>query len=263
MPRICGPAVAGTFYPADAQSLQQQVSQLLQQAAGSAHPPFKALIAPHASYIYSGPIAGSAYANLQQRRESIERVVLLAPAHRVAFRGIASCSAAWFETPLGRIAVDREALQQIETLGQVVQIDMAFTQEHSIEVQLPFLQACLDRFTLVPLLVGDASPEVVSEVIERLWGGDETLIVISSDLSHYLEYSQAQQSDQRASEAILSLQPGQLSQGQACGRIPIAGLLLSARRHQLQPVLLDLRNSGDTAGPRDRVVGYGAYGFHV
>lgn len=172
---------------------------------------------------------------------------------------MAKSSATAFRTPLGEIEVDLDALSSIADLPQIRQRDDAFRNEHSIEVHLPFLQHTLDRFKIVPLLVGDAMPYQVDEILERLWGGSETLIVISSDLSHYLSYRDAKKMDQEASQAIEQLNPNGLSYHHACGRIPVSGLLLAARRHQLKVERLDLRNSGDTAGSRDRVVGYGAY----
>jgi len=259
MERVQPAVVAGYFYPADANQLRSEISRYLQQARSEATSVPKALIAPHAGYVYSGPVAGSAYAQLGSLRNKVSRVVILAPAHRVAFSGIAQSSAIAFRTPLGEIEVDLDALESIADLPQVQQRDDAFRNEHSIEVHLPFLQQTLDAFKIVPLLVGDAIPAQVDEILERLWGGSETLIVISSDLSHYLSYEDAKKMDREASLAIESLNPGHLSYHHACGRIPVSGLLLAARRHQLKVKTLDLRNSGDTSGGRDRVVGYGAY----
>jgi AmmeMemoRadiSam system protein B len=267
------PCVAGLFYPADAQVLREQVGGLLEAAAAGvtarAHgdapqadrSPPKAIIAPHAGYVYSGEIAASAYAPIAGKAAGIQRVVLLGPAHRLPFRGIAYADAEYFATPLGDVPVDSAALDRIAGLPGVQRLDMAFDGEHCLEVQLPFLQTLLRDFAVVPLLVGAASDAEVAAVIEQLWDGDETLIVISSDLSHYLDYASAKSIDRRTSEAILSLRPEALGADQACGRTPIAGLLREAQAHGLQASLLDLRNSGDTAGPRDRVVGYGAYAF--
>jgi hypothetical protein len=220
----------------------------------------KALIVPHAGYIYSGPVAASAYARVKPLRDIIRRVVLLGPAHRVRVRGLALPGTQSFETPLGRIPIDREAVNQILPLRQVTTSTAAHALEHSIEVQLPFLQAVLGDFQLIPLAVGDAAPEAVAEVIEALWGGPETLIVVSSDLSHYLPYQAAQQIDQHTCATIARLQMLD-SHEQACGATPVNGLLLAARHHRLRPQLLDLRNSGDTAGDRERVVGYAAFAF--
>jgi len=263
------PGVAGLFYPDDAKQLVSQIRDFLDAARPVAAPapeanaiPMsrpKALIAPHAGYIYSGPIAGHAYASIAADAERITRVVLLGPAHRLPFQGLASCSAEGFATPLGEIPVDRDAIDAIADLPQVQELDSAFDGEHCLEVQLPFLQVLLTQFSIVPLLVGAASGGEVAQPLERLWGGSETLIVISSDLSHYLDYSSAQTIDRRTSEAICALRPDAIALHQACGRHPIAGLLQAARLHGLSADLLDLRNSGDTAGPRDRVVGYGAY----
>ncbi|HEY2925902.1 AmmeMemoRadiSam system protein B [Piscinibacter sp.] len=256
-------AVAGLFYPAEPQALQALIAQSLAGAApgGAAAAP-KLLLVPHAGYVYSGAVAGHAYARLAAARSRIRRVVLLGPTHRVAVRGLAAPRAAAFDTPLGRVAIDRAALAQLADLPQVQFNDAAHAQEHSLEVQLPFLQRVLGDFTLVPLAVGDASAVEVAQVIERLWGGDETLIVISSDLSHYLPYAQAQAVDRATVERILQLDPA-LDHQQACGATPLAGALLAARAHRLAPRLLDLRNSGDTAGDRARVVGYCAIAFEA
>lgn len=254
------PAVAGMFYPANPDELRTMIAGFM-KAAKAAGPVPKAVIAPHAGYIYSGPIAATAYARVAPARGKIRRVVLLGPSHRVPFRGLASTSATAFVTPLGEIPVDREALAEIEDLPQVQVLDAAHAMEHSLEVQLPFLQEVLGEFQLVPLAVGEADAEQVGEVLEKLWGGPETLIVISSDLSHYNEYKVARKMDEATSRAIESLKPDGISYDQACGRIPVSGLLLAARRHGLKAKTIDLRSSGDTAGPRDEVVGYGAYVF--
>ncbi len=261
MPQIREPAVAGLFYPDDPLLLQQQVDGLLEcDTPAGIHP--KALIVPHAGYIYSGPVAASAYSLLPRYRESIHRVVLLGPAHRVAFPGIAASSAQYFASPLGMMRVDQEALDSILTKPGVGVIDEAHEEEHSLEVQLPFLQTVLNETVgLVPLLVGDARPQDVAELIETLWGGPETLILISSDLSHYHDYHTAQHLDQATSMAIEQLNPEAIDYPQACGRNPLNGLLYAAQHHKLHATALDVRNSGDTAGSRDRVVGYGAYAF--
>lgn len=219
----------------------------------------KAIIVPHAGYIYSGPIATTAYARLQNSHDSITRVVLLGPSHRVGFQGLAVCSADTFATPLGNIPVDTESVQSIAQLPYVQYIDQAHLMEHSLEVHLPFLQEVLDSFSLVPIVVGDATAEQVSEILELLWGGPETLIVISSDLSHYHDYATARQMDKATSEHIEALQYEQLDYESACGRVPICGLLALARKKSLHVKTIDLRNSGDTAGDKSRVVGYGAY----
>lgn len=261
MESIQMPVVAGMFYPADGDELRADVDRLLRQADnGSAAPP-KAIIAPHAGYIYSGPVAASAYATLHSVADRIERVVLLAPSHRVAFRGMALASAQTFRTPLGDIEVDQSGVASIRQLPGVQVLDEAFAQEHALEVHLPFLQRSLSRFTIVPIVVGDADAFDVARVLETLWGGDETLIVVSSDLSHYMTYSAARDRDSRTSDAIEHLQPELVGYNDACGRNPVNGLLVAAREHGLKGRTLDLRNSGDTAGDRSRVVGYGAYVF--
>ena len=252
------PAVAGAFYPADPGELRGLLDTLLADA-GTREPPPKALIAPHAGYIYSGPVAASAYASLVPVADRITRVVLLGPAHRKAFRGLAASSASSFVTPLGSVPLDRAAMAQIQDLPQVHVDDAAHAMEHSLEVHLPFLQNQLRDFSLVPLVVGEASSTEVAEVIEKLWGGDETLLVVSSDLSHYLDYGSAKARDAATSRAIESLAFEDIGYEDACGRNPVSGLLRYAREHGLHIKTVDLRNSGDTAGPRDRVVGYGTY----
>lgn len=256
-------AVAGVFYPESRAVLAHEVTVLLDSARGRTAPlqalP-KALIVPHAGYIYSGPVAASAYALLEAGRKTYRRVVLLGPVHRVPVRGLALPGVDAFATPLGTIAIDRELVETLAGLPQVVEFAAAHAWEHSLEVQLPFLQTVLDDFTLLPLAVGDATAQDVAEVLERVWGGAETLIVISSDLSHFHAYREAQAIDSATAQAILDLRVG-VSHEQACGGTPLNGLLQAARRHGLQPRLLDLRNSGDTAGDHARVVGYAAFAF--
>ena len=254
------PAVAGLFYPDDPRELRTQVDAFL-DAVETAGPASKAIIAPHAGYIYSGPVAASVYARLRVARTRIRRVVLLGPSHRVGFQGIAMSEADAFDTPLGAITIDKTALAQIQHLPGVVVLERAHAQEHSLEVHLPFLQEVLDDFKLVPLVVGEAPPEQVGAVLNELWGGPETLIVISSDLSHYHDYRTAQRMDEATSQAIERLRFEDIGYHDACGRHPINGLLWLARQRGMHGQTVDLRNSGDTAGPRDQVVGYGAYVF--
>jgi len=255
-------AVAGMFYPASPQELSRDVDDLLGQSAGGGLAPGfpKALIVPHAGYVYSGPVAAEAYDRLRPARGIVHRVVLLGPCHRVAVRGLALPDAAAFATPLGQVPLDREAMASLSDLPQVVVSSAVHAEEHALEVQLPFLQRVLGEFSLVPLAVGDATPAQVAEVIERLWGGEETLIVISSDLSHYHPYDAACAIDRGTAQAILDFSID-IDHEQACGATPVAGMLLAARRHALHADLLDLRNSGDTAGGRARVVGYAAFAF--
>jgi AmmeMemoRadiSam system protein B len=252
-------AVAGMFYPDDPVELARDVRAMLSAAHVHTQRP-KALIAPHAGYIYSGPVAASAYALLAPIAAQIKHVVLLGPTHRVAVRGLALPGVDAFDTPLGRVEIDVAAAQKIAHLPQVTISPQAHALEHSLEVQLPFLQTLLPDFKLLPLAVGMATPEEVDEVLEVLWGGPETLIVISSDLSHYLPYATAKQVDGMTADTILHLQ-APVSHEQACGGTPVNGLLLAARQHGLTPHLLDLRNSGDTAGDKSRVVGYAAFAF--
>jgi AmmeMemoRadiSam system protein B len=248
------------FYLNNARKLHEQIQNLLAQVTITGPAP-KAIIAPHAGYIYSGPVAASAYARLRAARDSIRRVVLLGPSHRVGFRGIAVSQMDAFATPLGNIPLDHEAIAQLRDLPYVSALERVHVQEHSLEVHLPFLQEVLGDFKLVPLVVGDAEPEQVGAVLELLWGGPETLIVISSDLSHYHAYETARQLDAATSNAIEALRYEDIQGEDACGFHPVNGLLWVARRKHLHGVTIDLRNSGDTAGPRDQVVGYGAYVF--
>ena len=253
--------VAGRFYPGAPTVLQADVRAYVGDAAspGGAVPP-KALIVPHAGYVYSGPVAGFAYARLAAARDTIRRVVLFGPTHRVPLRGLALPTARAFATPLGDIDVDREAIAAARALRCVCANDAAHAFEHSLEVQLPFLQQVLGKFAIVPFAVGDATPREVADVIGLLWGGPETLIVVSSDLSHYHGYAEARAIDQATAANILALSPT-LDHEQACGATPINGLLLCARERGMQPELLDLRNSGDTAGDKSRVVGYASFAF--
>ncbi|MDD2700674.1 MAG: AmmeMemoRadiSam system protein B [Sideroxydans sp.] len=259
MSNIRPPAVAGTFYSAEASILSKDIRSMLGRYAETSPPP-KALIVPHAGYMYSGPIAARAYASLRPIATRIRRVILLGPTHRVAVRGLAMPEADAFATPLGSVPLDSQAMSAIAAMPQVSVNAAAHAFEHALEVQLPFLQMALHDFTLLPLAVGDASAEEVSGVLQKLWGGEETLIVISSDLSHYFPYEVARLVDHKTVQEILKLRAA-ITHDEACGATPINGLLLSARAHHLTPHLLDLRNSGDTAGPRDGVVGYAAISF--
>lgn len=251
------PAVAGVFYPADADELRGMVEQFLRGEAIPGSVASKAYVLPHAGYVYSGPVAGAGYRELRLERDSIKRVILLGPSHRVAFQGLAFSSHDAFATPLGIVPVDRDAIERIRDLPQVLEFDQAHRQEHSLEVHLPFLQVALGEFTLVPLAVGDVQEAEVAEVLDRLWGDAETRVVISSDLSHYHEYQTACDVDRDTANRIEHLEP--VMPEQACGAVPLDGLLCVARSRRMKVRTLDLRNSGDTAGPRDRVVGYGAF----
>jgi len=261
MERVRRAAVAGGFYPAEPAVLDELVTGLLAEVREPTAAMPKAVIAPHAGFQYSGPIAASAYATLRNGAGAIERVVLLGPCHRVYLAGLAASGAEAFETPLGRIPLDRGAIERALELPQVRIHEAAHASEHSLEVQLPFLQKVLGEFSLAPFAVGDASDDEVSELLELLWGGRETLIVISSDLSHYYDYERAHDLDARTSHSIEALRPNELGDESACGRVPVRGLLVAAARHGLRARTLDLRNSGDTAGSRREVVGYGAYHF--
>lgn len=259
------PAVAGTFYPGQRELLGTQVDQLLSAAvvSGSDDQTLpKAMIVPHAGYIYSGPIAATAYAHLQSRAaltgQEIRRLVLIGPAHRMYVSGLAAAGAQQFATPLGAVEIDVDWLSQLRGVQVSPQ---AHAREHSLEVQLPFLQRILPAARAVPLLTSDAPPEVVGAALEALWGGPETRILISSDLSHFLPYETARAVDEQTAKRILALD-ATLEGEQACGCAGINGLLWVAKRRGLKPQLLDLRNSGDTAGSRDEVVGYAAFAFY-
>lgn len=256
---VRAPAVAGLFYPAAASALAAEVDGLLARVTSASGPVPKALIVPHAGFPYSGPIAASAYARLAPARNTIRRVVLLGPAHRDWFEGLALPSVEAFRTPLGDIPIDRDAVTSLRKLPQIAVRDDAHKAEHSLEVHLPFLQRLLPEFSLVPLAVGDASAEDVAGALDAVWGGPETVIVISSDLSHYHQYESARQIDTATAAAIERLDGDFLDGHRACGFIPIRGLLHEVSRRDLRIARADLRNSGDTAGGRDEVVGYGAW----
>jgi AmmeMemoRadiSam system protein B len=256
------PAVAGYFYPEDTESLRHEVQQYLSLAERICAIAPKAIVAPHAGYVYSGAIAAAAYRQLESIRDRVRRVVLLGPAHRVPLRGAALSPAKRFLTPLGPVNVDLETVQALSHLDGVVISALAHAQEHSLEVHLPFLQTVLDDFKLVPMLFGSAAPEWVASILERLWGGEETLIVVSTDLSHYHDYERAKVLDARCVQAITALDSQRIGPHDACGCVALNGLLELAQRRGLMAQVLDVRNSGDTSGARDRVVGYGAIAFH-
>ncbi len=262
MPTLRPPAVAGLFYPDDPATLQREVDRLLAAAPHPSAPTaIKALVVPHAGYVYSGATAARAFAELTPQADTIERVILLGPAHRVGFLGLALADTQSFVTPLGPVPLDLEASALIASLPQVHTLATAHQLEHSLEVQLPFLQRVLGAFKLLPLVVGEAQPQEVAEVLDRLWGGPETLIVVSSDLSHYLPYAQAQRRDRHTCQAVEALDETAIGEQDACGRHPLRGLLRCAKAHHLTATTLALCNSGDGIGDRQRVVGYGAWRF--
>ena len=256
-------AVSGMFYPDDPMTLQTMVNTLLKNTSIQSKK-FHAFIVPHAGYIYSGETAAHAYKQLESIKDKVKRVVILGPAHRVSLSGIAVSSADFFETPLGAIPLDKIAIKNLQRFPQIKVFDQAHAQEHSLEVHLPFLQTVLNDFSLLPLVVGDTDAESVAEVLEFFWRDStdfSTVFIISSDLSHFHEYNEAKRIDRQTANAIMNLKPENISYEQACGRMPVNGLLTLAKKHHLKPTLLDIKNSGDTAGDRYRVVGYGAFGF--
>lgn len=262
MVKIRQPAVAGMFYSADKQSLHNDVQRYLKQVNAENESCPKAIVVPHAGYIYSGPVAASAYKQIIPFKDVIKRVVLIGPSHRVAFHGLAVPESEIFKTPLGDIIIDQQAIKTLAGLSQVVVSDLAHQDEHSLEVQLPFLQEILPEFTLIPIVVGDADRQLVAEVIKPFMGDEHTLIVISTDLSHYHEYYDAKKRDRDTSDAIENLKPDLINYDDACGRNGLLGMMTVAKEAGLKAELLDLRNSGDTAGDKSRVVGYGAYAFY-
>jgi MEMO1 family protein len=257
--RVRPPAVAGLFYPADPSELESAVDAFLEEGQAGTGPVPKAIVAPHAGYVYSGSIAGSAYARALRARGRITRVVLLGPAHRTPDAGIAVSGADAFATPLGRLAIDAGTRDALLDAGLVAIRDDAHAEEHSLEVQLPFVQVCLGDVTVLPLAAGQVPPHRVAEVLDRVWGGDETLVVVSTDLSHYHDHHTATELDRRTAEAMVARRPERLGRDDACGVIPLQGLLAVANGRGLGVELLDLRTSADTAGGADRVVGYGAF----
>ena len=257
--KVRPPAVAGQFYPGDPHRLRAEVIELLANVPASARVSPKALIVPHAGYVYSGQVAATAFAGLQGSAQTIKRVVLIGPSHYFRLNGIAVPTVNAFETPLGRVPLDRDALAAIGDLPSVIHTDAPHAPEHALEVELPFLQTLLNAFAVVPLLVGDTIPEEVADVLQRLWGGPETLILVSSDLSHYYNYDTARRLDATTAAAIEHGDWAGLGPNNACGFLPVAGLLIEAKRRGLRAQRLSMCNSGDTAGSRDRVVGYGSW----
>jgi AmmeMemoRadiSam system protein B len=251
------PAVAGRFYPAQPSVLAAMLADYLQEAETVSKVP-KAIIVPHAGYIYSAAIAASAYARLKSATH-IKKVVLIGPSHYLWFKGLAVCSADAYSTPLGDVPVDREMITELLKLPYVSSLDEAHANEHSLEVHLPFLQTLLQDFTLIPIVAGKAEPEEVAGVLDKVWDAYDTLVVISSDLSHYHDYGTARGLDKFTSHLIETLQYRQLTPEMACGKVPITGLLYLLKQKHLAIKTIDLRNSGDTAGDKSRVVGYGAY----
>lgn len=258
-------AVAGLFYPGRRSELDSMIAGLLDDARArmvDVELTPKGLVLPHAGYIYSGSTAALGYALLERMRAQVTRVVLLGPCHRVYTEGLALPGVAAFETPLGVVPVEPPPEPLYRSIPQVRSNPVVHAEEHSLEVHVPFLQSVLDDFTLVPLAVGAACASDVSEAIDALWGGPETVVIASSDLSHYLPYERANLVDTRTVHQMLRLD-ATLTHEQACGADPVNGLLLSARQRGLTPHLLGRCTSGDTAGDKERVVGYAALALAV
>jgi AmmeMemoRadiSam system protein B len=253
--------VAGLFYEADSARLGRHINELIGAVSGETLDAPRGLIVPHAGYVYSGRTAARAYSCLLPHRDTIERVLLLGPAHRVYLRGMAVPSVDAFATPLGEIPLDRACIEQLEAMPGVCVSDEAHRAEHSLEVQLPFLQTVLGHFSLVPVVVGDCDPDRVAAVVDALWGGPETLLVVSTDLSHFHGYEEARMLDSRTCKRLLA-RDSALTGEDACGARALNGLMRSRRSRQLAIDLLELCNSGDTAGDKSRVVGYGAFILH-
>ncbi|PSW05735.1 AmmeMemoRadiSam system protein B [Photobacterium lipolyticum] len=251
------PAVAGSFYDKSAQHLQSQLDNWLKPPPALRHS-IRALIVPHAGYIYSGETAAQAYRHLKSLADKIERVILVGPSHRFYFQGCALPSAHYFATPFGNIPIDTQAIEKLQKIEDVEVSDQAHALEHCLEVQLPFLQTCLHQFTLLPMLTGNVSPVTVANLIDDLWQQDNTLLVVSSDLSHFHPYSEAQSIDKNTCSLIEHFEPS-LTPEQACGSTGINALLLLAKKRGYQLTRMDLKNSGDTAGDKERVVGYVSY----
>ncbi len=258
--KVRRPAVAASFYPASAVELACTVELLLAEAPPAACPTPKAIIAPHAGYGYSGAVAAAAFASVRGARGKVERVVVLGPAHYVYVDGVATSDACAFTTPMGELQLDRDAIDAIAKLPGVAALDVAHAPEHSLEVQIPFVQAALGQVRIVPLLCGDdGCDDKLETVLDALWGGDETLVVVSSDLSHYLDYDTCRARDAATSRAIETLDAGAIGSDDACGPSCMRALVRAAKKRRLRATTLDVRCSGDTIGGRDEVVGYGAY----
>ena len=261
------PAVASLFYPGEAAELKQNLREMLEKASEAEDPNedlpagqhLRALIVPHAGYVYSGTTAALAYHLLRKNRDDFHRILLLGPAHRVWLEGIAFPGTDAFETPLGRIPLAKQQIRELLRFPEVQLRDDAHQDEHCLEVQLPFLQEILNEFELIPAVVGEISPDSLSGLLENLLEDPQNLLLLSTDLSHFHSYSEAQAIDQKTAEAIESFEDEKILPEQACGAHPLRGLLRHARIQGWKIQRLGLCNSGDTAGSKDRVVGYGAW----
>jgi AmmeMemoRadiSam system protein B len=260
--KVRRPAVAGAFYPSDPDALRRVLADLLREAGEASGPVPKAVVVPHAGYEYSGPVAATAYARLLPLRGQVERAVLVGPAHWKPATAVAASSADAFQTPLGAMAVDREARDQLVRDGLAIVDDAAQAREHSLEVQIPFLQVVLRDVLILPLVVGRVPAASVTAVLDRFWNRADTVVIVSTDLSHYHDHHTAQRLDRRTAEAVVEKRPEDLGVDDACGVFALRGLVCAACDHDLAIELLDLRTSADTAGGTESVVGYGAFAVH-
>ncbi len=253
--------VAGLFYPSEPEELKSMLETFV-NTAKSVNNLTRAVIAPHAGYVYSGPIAGSAYKALYSSKENIKNVIILSPSHNCSFDGVATHSAQAFSTPLGDIEVNQELKEKIASLPFIKELDEAFIREHALEVHLPFIQYVLPHAKILPLVVGQTYPEEIQMLIETLWNDPSNAFVISTDLSHFLSYMQAQKLDSLTAKQFERKLFQEIHHEQCCGYFPVRGMLKFAKEHGLKISTLDLRNSADTAGDKGRVVGYGSFMIH-
>ena len=262
MEKIKQADVAGMFYPGEEASLRQMVDGFIQKALSFDLRP-RAIIAPHAGYIYSGSIAGTAYKTIAAVRDQIENVIIMSPAHRFYLRGIALHMADAFATPLGNIPVNIGIVKKIKQFSSVQWEERSFIQEHGLETHLPFIQrAFKPGIKIVPMIVGECQESEVAEILESVWEDPRNFVIISSDLSHFHSYADAKKLDRNTVDLIQNLDSQSLDTEFACGHYPICGLLNLARNRKLKIKALDIRSSGDTAGSKESVVGYGSFAVY-
>lgn len=262
------PAVSGLFYNDSPISLRRQVLEFLAAASSAEdrsatkNSELKAVVVPHAGYIYSGPVAAFAYKEIQKEAAHFKKIVLIGPSHHVPFQGVAVPKMNTFATPLGSVSVDLSLKQIALNFSFVIENDEPHRKEHSLEVQLPFLQVALKKFSILPIVIGQASATDLTQLLYKLCTEKDVLIVISSDLSHYLPYNIAQKRDLNTIDHILHFEPEKIEYDDACGRQGIQAFLHYAQSKKLIPILFNYKNSGDTAGDKSQVVGYCSIGFY-